>query len=200
MGALSLTLLVIGIVILIGLLIYAFGMYNQLVRLNKEVNEAWSDIDVLLKQRSDEIPKLIDTTKEYMDYEEEVLTKITEARTKVQEADSPEEQAKADSMLENALGDLFAVAEDYPDLKASENFQQLQDRISSIEEQISDRREYYNETVNEWNIRIEQIPHTFIVSLVNSLTGKEWKSKELFEASEEEKEDVDISNSFDNTE
>lgn len=175
---------------LLSLIGYVVMVYNSLVRLNRDVDKAWSNIDVLLKQRSDELPKLIDTAKEYMEYEEEVLQQVTEARTKAEEASSPKEEAEADGMLRNALGNFMAVAEDYPDLKANENFQDLQNRISEIEDKIADRREYYNEAVNTYNIRIHQIPYNIIANNMG------YSDKELFEVEEGDREDVDISEGF----
>lgn len=176
--------------VVLGIIIYVVMIYNGLVRLRRNVDEAWSNIDVLLKQRSDELPKLIDTVEQYMDYEQDVLQKVTEARTEVQKASGPKEEAQADGMLKDALGDLFAVAEDYPELKANESFQQLQDRISTIEEQISDRREFYNDAVNQFNIRINQIPYVFVANTMN------YQEQELFEVDEEDRQDVDIGSSF----
>jgi LemA protein len=128
----ALTLLggVAGVLIVGGVIAYAVMIYNGLVRLRRNIEEAWSNIDVLLKQRSDELSKLIDTAQEYMEYERDVLQKITEARNAAQQAGSPGEAAQADDSLRGALGEFFAVAEDYPELKSSENFQQLQERIS----------------------------------------------------------------------
>jgi len=170
--------------------VYGVMIYNGLVRLRRNIDEAWSNIDVLLKQRSDELPKLIDTAQEYMEYEKDVLQKITEARTAVQQAESPEEAAEAEGSLRGALGEFFAVAEDYPDLKANDSFQQLQDRISSLEEQIADRREFYNDSVNTYNIRINQIPYNVFANMMG------YQEKELFEATEQERADVDISGQF----
>lgn len=173
-----------------GVIAYAVMIYNGLVRLRRNIEEAWSNIDVLLKQRSDELSKLIDTAQEYMEYERDVLQKITEARNAAQQAGSPGEAAQADDSLRGALGEFFAVAEDYPELKSSENFQQLQERISSLEEQIADRREFYNESVNTYNIRINQIPYNFFASLMG------YNEKELFEVSEQDRADVDIEAQF----
>lgn len=186
----SLIAAVAGVLVVGGALGYSILIYNGLVRLRRRINKAWSDIDVLLKQRSDEIPKLVDTVQEYMEYEEDVLQQITEARTAVQEAEGPDETADANEMMRGALGELFAVAEDYPELEANESFQQLQSRISSIEEQIADRRELYNEYVNVYNIRINQIPYNFFAN------GMGYGEQELFEASEEERADVDLSGEF----
>jgi len=190
-GGTILGLVIAGFVV-VGLIGYVVSIYNALVMLANNVEKAWSNIDVLLKQRHDELPKLIDTAKEYMDYEKEVLQDITEKRTRVQEAEGPKETAEANSMLENALGNLFAVAEDYPDLKANENFQEIQERISALEEQIADRREFYNDSVNTYNIRINQIPYNIIAGQLG------YPEKELFEAADEETQDVDIGKQFGN--
>jgi LemA protein len=157
-----------GILIIGGILVYLVVIYNGLVRLKKNIEKSLGNIDVLLKQRNDEIPKLVDTAQEYMEYEEGVLQEITEARTAVQEAEGPDETADANEMLRGALGELFAVAEDYPELEATESFQQLQSRISSIEEQIADRRELYNEYVNTFNIRITHLPSNFSANPIGS--------------------------------
>ena len=175
---------------LVGVVAYSVMVYNGLVRLRRRVNKAESDIDTLLKQRSDELPKLIDTAQEYMGYERDVLQRITEARTKVQEANGPGETADANEELRGALGEFFAVAEDYPELRSNENFMQLQDRISSVEERIADRRELYNDSVNTYNIRINQIPYNLFANLMG------YTEKELFEASEGERADVDITAEF----
>lgn len=180
------------VVVLGGITAYLVMMYNNLVRLKRNIEKASSNIDVLLKQRNDEIPKLVDSAQEYMDYEKDVLNEITEARTEVQSANTPEEKAEADQMMKNALGNFFAVAEDYPDLKSTEQFQQLQERISSIEDQISDRREFYNSSVTTYNTRINQIPYNILAGSMN------YTEKEVFEASESEKQDVNISDQFAN--
>jgi LemA protein len=192
--ATGLTLLGIAAAAIVGggALVYVVMMYNGLVRLNKNIDKAMSNIDVLLKQRNDEIPKLVDAAQQYMDYEKDTLDQITEARTKVEGANNPRKKAEADQMMKNALGNFFAVAEDYPDLKSTEQFQQLQNRISEIEEQIADRREFYNSSVTTYNTRISQIPYNF---LANSLGYTE---KEVFEATEEEKQDVNIGEQFNN--
>jgi LemA protein len=179
--------------IVIGVVVYTVMIYNGLVRLRRNVDKAWSNIDVLLKQRSSELDKLIDTAQEYMEYEQEVLQKITEARAQVQDADSPKEEAEADEAIKGALGEINAVAEQYPELRSSENFQQLMGRISTLEEQISDRREFYNESVNRYNIRIEQIPYVIVARALG------YEERELFEASPEERADVDVGAAFSGT-
>jgi len=192
----SLTDAVVGFavaLVVIGVVVYAVMIYNGLVRLRRNVDKAWSNIDVLLKQRSSELDKLIDTAQEYMEYEEKVLQRITEARAQVQEAETPKQEAEADEALKGALSDISATAEDYPELRSSENFQQLMGRISTLEEQIADRREFYNESVNRYNIRIEQIPYVIVAKALG------YEEQELFEASPEAKQDVDVGAAFSNT-
>jgi LemA protein len=165
---------------------YFVSIYNGLIRLKNNIEKAWSNIDVLLKQRHDELPKLIDTVKGYMKHEQETLQQLTEARTAFMDAESVKEKAAANNQVESALKSIFAVAEDYPDLKAQESFQQLQERISGLENEIADRREFYNDAVNQYNIRIHSIPDVIVASMLN------YQDRELFEVSEADKEDVDI--------
>lgn len=175
--------LVLGVVILVG---WFVGVYNSLVRLKNNIRKAWSNIDVLLKQRHDELTKLLETVKGYMQYEKEVLTKVTEARTAFMKAQSVGEKALADNMMAGALKSLFAVAENYPELKADRSFQQLGSRISEIENQIADRREFYNDSVNTYNIRIQQIPDVFIARMLG------YTPEELFKAEDSDRADVEI--------
>lgn len=179
-----------GTLVIIGAVVYGVLMYNGLVRLRRNIEKSWSNIDVLLKQRQSELDKLIDTAQEYMGYEEEVLQNITEARSQAQNAETPEEKAAADEALKGALADISAVAEDYPELRSSENFQQLLGRISTIEEQIADRRELYNEAVNRYNIRIRQVPYVIVAKAVG------YEQEELFEAPPEARQDVDVAAQF----
>ncbi len=179
-----------GTLVLIGVVVYGVLIYNGLVRLKRNIEKSWSNIDVLLKQRQSELDKLIDTAQEYMEYEEEVLQNITEARAQAQRAETPKEEAAADEMLKGALAEISAVAEDYPELRSSENFQQLLGRISTIEEQIADRRELYNEAVNRYNIRIKQIPYVIVAGAVG------YEQEELFEAPPEARQDVDVAAQF----
>lgn len=151
----------------LGVLLLAYGVliYNNLVRLKHTVAKAWSNIDVLLKQRHDELPKLVTVCKEYMRYEQETLERIVRARSDVLRAtDRGDVRAlgPAESDLRAGLGQLFALAENYPDLKANRSFQQLTQRISHLEDSIADRRELYNESVNLHNIRLEQFPDAVI--------------------------------------
>ena len=150
---------VLAIVVLAA--VYAVMLYNGLVQLKHNVTRAWANIDVLLRQRHDELPKLVETCKQYMQYEQETLTKVMEARSRVQAAQASGDMrslGQAEGGLRSTVGRLFALAEAYPELKANQTFQQLQTRISALEDAIADRREFYNESVNVNNVRIEQIP------------------------------------------
>ena len=173
--------------------VYAVVIYNNLVNLKHGVSKAWANIDVLLKQRHDELPKLVETCKQYMQYEQETLERVMQARAAVSSAREQGDIGAlggAESALRLGLGNLFAVAEAYPDLKANETFQHLQSRISGLETSIADRREYYNESVNNNNVRIEQFPDVIIARFFN------FKAAELLEFSEEEKRDVDMKTLF----
>lgn len=175
------------------LVIYGITLYNNLVSLKHNVDKTWSNIDVLLKQRHDELPKLVETCKQYMKYEQETLEKVMRARTAVFDAREQGDigaLGPAETQLRVGLGNLFAVAEAYPDLKTNENFQHLQSRISGLENTIADRREFYNESVNLNNIRIEQFPDVLIARFFRFMP------KELLEFSEEETRDVEMTELF----
>jgi LemA protein len=160
--------------------------YNSLVQVEQNVDQAWSNIGVMLKQRNDELPKLLDTVSEFRDHEEDVLAEITEARQQSMQASGPKEEAEADAHVRRGLSRLFAVAEDYPELQSSENFQALQGRIADIEERIADRRELYNESVSIFNARIKQIPDILFASMLG------YSEREMFEIDDGQLEDVDI--------
>ena len=180
---------IITLAILVVIAGYAVVIYNGLVSLKHAVSKAWSNIDVLLKQRHDELPKLVEVCKQYMGYEQETLQKVMEARTRVSNAQQQGDMGAlgaAEGMLRMGLGNLFAVAEDYPELKANETFQHLQQRISGLENSIADRREFYNESVNRNNVRIEQFPDIIIARLLS------FKPFELLEFDESEIKDVDV--------
>jgi LemA protein len=175
------------------LAIYAIGIYNHLVRLKHNVSKAWSNIDVLLKQRHDEIPKLVETCKQYMKYEQETLEKVMQARSRVAEARQNQDVAglgMAEGALRMGLGQLFALAEDYPELRANDNFQHLQGRISTLENTIADRREFYNESVNLNNIGIEQFPDIIVARLLG------FGPRELLEFEAREIADVNVKQLF----
>jgi len=171
----------------VGAVLYTIGLYNGLVSLRHAVDQAWANIDVLLKQRHDELPKLVDTVKGYMAHEREVLQRLTDARSAYQRATTVEEKGAADGAVRGALARLFAVAEGYPELKADASFRQLQERISVLEEGIADRREFFNHAVNAYNVRIEQIPDVFLARAMGLA------QRPLFRVAEEEKADVRIS-------
>jgi LemA protein len=167
----------------------AIGLYNRLVALKHRVATAWSNIDVLLKQRHDELPKLVDTCREYMQYEQETLEKVMQARNAVHAARESGDVAglsAAEGGLRAQLGKLFAVAEAYPDLKANASFLQLQGRITDLESGISDRRELYNESVNVNNATIEQFPASIVARMFGFGPAK------LLEFADAEKADVDV--------
>ncbi len=185
MTILIVILLIVAViaVIVIG---YFVTIYNGLIRLKNNIKKAWSNIDVLLKQRHDELPKLVKVCESYMQYEKKTLENITKARSFYNSADSVKEKSKANNMISDALKSLFAVAENYPDLKANQNFMQLQGRITSLEDNIADRREFYNESVNNYNIRIAQLPDVIVARILN------YTPETLFEVIEEDRKDVDI--------
>jgi len=175
------------VLIVVGLIVYVVGIYNNLVTLKNDIDRSFSNIDVLLKQRHDELPKLIDTCKGYMQYEQKTLQAVTEARTAYMRATTPAEKTQADNMISGALKSLFAVAEKYPDLKADANFMQLQGRITELEEKIAGQRNRFNEDVNTFNIRIAQVPANFIAGFMGL------KPHPLFQVAEADREDVKVS-------
>lgn len=179
--------IVIGLIVI--LVVYAVVIYNNLVTLKHGVAKSWSNIDVLLKQRHDELPKLVDTCKQYMKHERETLERVMQARSAAAVAREKGDVGgvgAAESQLRLGLGNLFAVAEAYPDLKANESFQHLQTRISGLENSIADRREFYNEAVNNNNVRIEQFPDVIVANFFK------FAAAELLEFAEEQKQDVDV--------
>ncbi|MDE2196339.1 MAG: LemA family protein [Gammaproteobacteria bacterium] len=175
--------------IIIVILVYAVLLYNNLVSLKNNVAKAWANIDVLLKQRHDELPKLVETCKQYMGYEQQTLEKVMQARAAVQQARESGNVAAlgpAEAQLRSMIGNLYAVAEAYPQLKANESFQQLQARITGLENSIADRREFYNDSVNVFNIRTEQFPDSIIAGNFG------FKQAHLLEFSNAEKQDVNV--------
>jgi LemA protein len=185
MGPVILTLVTLALVG-VGLVLYLVALYNGLVQLKNDIDKAWANIDVLLKQRHDELPKLIETCKGYMRYEQKTFQMVVEARNAYQGATTVQDKAQADNMVTGALKTLFAVAENYPDLKANNNFLQLQGRITELEEKLADRREFYNDSVNTYNIRIQQVPDAFIARMMN------FQPHELFKVTEEDRRDVEV--------
>ncbi|NMG31709.1 LemA family protein [Aromatoleum evansii] len=170
-------------------LLYAIVVYNGLVRLKHNIAKAWANIDVLLKQRHDELPKLVEVCRQYKQFEQETLQRVTEARARVASARENQDVAalgKAEGMLRTGLGQIFAVAEAYPELRANEHFMQLQTRITALENSIADRREWYNESVNLLNVRIEQFPDVFVARMF------QFEPRPLLEFASAEKADVDL--------
>lgn len=181
------TLILLGVCIVV--LIYGISLYNSLVQLKHAVAKAWANIDVLLKQRHDELPKLVEVCKQYKQFEQATLERVIAARSRVQVAREGQDIAalgQAEGALRASLGGLFAVAEAYPELKTNENYMQLQTRITGLENGIADRRELYNESVNIYNVRIEQFPAALIANMLS------FTAKPLLEFSTQGKADVDM--------
>lgn len=185
MGNAILILLVLALGV-IALLFYIISAYNNLILLKNDIDKAWSNVDVLLKERHDELPKLIDTCKGYMQYEQKTFQLVSDARSAYLRASTVPEKAQADTMMTGALKSLFAVAENYPELKANSNFLQLQGRITDLEERIADRREFFNDNVNVYNIRIQQFPDMLLAGMMNL------RPREVFKATDEDRKDVEV--------
>ncbi|HHF53529.1 MAG TPA: LemA family protein [candidate division WOR-3 bacterium] len=177
-------LVVILVAIVILLTLYGVSIYNSLIKLRNMVRNAWSDIDVQLKKRHDLIPNLVETVKGYAAHEKTVLENVTKARSMAAQAKGPEESAQAENMLTQALRQLFAVVENYPDLKANQNFLALQEELRNVENQIQEARRYYNAVVRDYNIRTESFPSNIIASIFN------FKKEEFFEIEEPEEREV----------
>lgn len=176
----------------LGAIIYFLIIFNGLIALRNDVKKSWADIDVILKQRYDELPNVIAAVKGYMTHEKRLLKSVTTARSHY--LGSPDIQGKlaAEGELAGPLKEIFAVAENYPDLKADRNFLNLQQRISGLEIEIADRREMYNASVNAYNTRIESLPDLIVASLLNL------KPLEMYRVAEDEKAKPDITAVFEN--
>ncbi|OGD66733.1 hypothetical protein A2442_01230 [Candidatus Campbellbacteria bacterium RIFOXYC2_FULL_35_25] len=174
--------------ILVAIVLWLIGSYNGFVTLINRTQEAWADIDVQLKRRYDLIPNLVETVKGYAAHEKGTFEKITEARSNAMNAQGIEEKAKSENMLSGALKSLFAVSENYPDLKANQNFLELQKELSDTENKIQAARRFYNGNVRDLNIKIESFPSNFIAKMFNFL------KREFFELEEgsEQKEPVKV--------
>ena len=172
--------------IIIGLIIYMIYLYNKLIKLDVIIQKEYSNIDISLKKRSDLIPKLVDVVKAYMVHEQETLTKLVETRNKIIDAKDKHEITDADQKVSTLLSDIFALAENYPDLKASTNFLQLQDEINNIEIDLSDARQKYNQSVLNFNNKYMDFP----TKLISSILG--FKKQDYFKISEQEKEVPEI--------
>ncbi len=177
------TIILIILAIIVLWLIFA---YNRFIRLRKRTDEAWSDIDVQLKRRHDLIPNLVETVKGYASHERELFEKVTEARANAISASGAAKKAEAENMLSGALKSLFAVAENYPQLRASENFAKLQDELADTENKIQSARRFYNGNVRDLNIAIETFPSNIIARMFN------FKQAEFFEIEGEERKPVEV--------
>ena len=176
----------IVIVILAIIILWIIMMYNGLIKLKNRVDEAWSDIDVQLKRRHDLIPNLINTVKGYAAHEKELFEKVTQARTAAMGAQTPEDKEKAENMLSGTLKSLFAVAEAYPDLKANQNFLELQRELTDTEDKIQASRRFYNGNVRDFNTKIETFPTNIFAGMLHFV------KREFFQAEASEKENVKV--------
>lgn len=181
MNASVIVLVVVALLVIVGI-----GIYNTLVTLKNRVDEAWSDIDVQLKRRYDLIPNLINTVKGYATHEKELFEKVTQARTAAMSAGTPAEKEQAENMLSGTLKSLFAVSENYPDLKANQNFLELQRELTDTEDKIQASRRFYNGNVRDFNIKIETFPSNIIAGMLN------FTKREFFAADEAEKENIKV--------
>lgn len=181
MGIGIILLIIVGILVL-----WLIGVFNGLVRLKNRVDEAWSDIDVQLKRRYDLIPNLVSTVKGYAAHEKELFEKVTQARTAAMGASTPHDKEQAENMLSGTLKSLFAVAESYPDLKANQNFLELQRELTDTEDKIQASRRFYNSNVRDFNTKIEVFPNNMIAGMLN------FTKREFFEADASGKEPVKV--------
>ncbi len=163
------TIVLILVVLVVGVAMggYVISLYNSLIQVKNNIEKAWNNIDVLLQQRHDELPKLIDAVRGYMEHEKSVLEKITKLRVGYDEAASIEEKTKIENQLNREVARMRHVWESYPDLKSSQNFIQLMGRISALESSIADRREFFNDSVNIYNIQIERFPEMFLARMMS---------------------------------
>ena len=178
--------LIIAAVIVIGA-IWLIAIYNGLIKLKNQVDEGWSDIDVQLKRRHDLIPNLVQTVKGYAKHEKTLFENVTKARTAAMEAKAPADMAKSENMLTGALKSLFAVAENYPDLKANQNFLKLQDELSDTENKIQAARRFYNGVVRDFNIKIQVFPNNIVAGTLG------FKKRDFYEVEDaKERENVKV--------
>lgn len=177
--------IILGIIIV--LILWFVALYNGLIKLKNRVDESWSDIDVQLKRRYDLIPNLVQTVKGYAKHERELFEKVTQARSQAMQATGLQDKAKAENMLSQTLKSLFAVAENYPDLKASANFAQLQDELSDTENKIQAARRFYNGLVRDFNTKIQIFPNNIFAGMLG------FKKRDFFELeNENERKNVEV--------
>ncbi|MFC1655484.1 LemA family protein [Patescibacteria group bacterium] len=182
MTALYVILAIVAVVAL-----FAITVYNSLIVLKNKVDEGWSDIDTQLKRRYDLIPNMVETVKGYAKHESGTFEKVTQARSMAMQANTPEEKAKAENMLTSTLKSLFAVAENYPELKANQNFMDLQATLREIEEHIQMSRRYYNGTVRDFNTKLQVFPNNIIAGMLG------FKDRQFFEIEDDERKNVKVS-------
>lgn len=178
--------IVIFVLIIVAVIFFIWFTYNSLVTANERVDEAWSGIDVQLKRRADLIPNLVETVKGYAKHEKSVFEEVTKARSALMQAKSPADAAEANNMLTAALKSLFAVAENYPALRASENFQDLQRQLEDTEDKIAYSRQFYNSNVLDYNIKVQVFPNNILANMLG------FKQREFFKTKEEEKKEVKV--------
>lgn len=176
--------IIVGIIVL--LVIYFISTYNGLVRLNNTVKEAFSTMDVYLKKRWDLIPNIIETIKGYTKHEKETLSEIVNLRSGSYDNMSDDEKVEANNKLSQGITKLMAIAEAYPDLKANENFRDLTNQLSSVEEDIANSRKYYNGAVKTFNNKVEMFPSSIVASILG------YKAKKMFEANDSERQNVKV--------
>ena len=179
--------LLVLLFVIVGAIGYLLMLYNGLIAVKNNVDKAWANIDVLLKQRHDELPNLMEVCKGYMKYEGDTFERVTKARSLYSQAQTVDQKVEATATMTSAVGRLLATAENYPELKANNNFMQLQNRISELESQIADRREFYNDSVNVFNIRIQEMPDALLAGSMNL------HPRQMFQVVEEDKAPVKIS-------
>ena len=180
------TALIVIIVIVVLILLYFISTYNMLVGLRNKVKDQWSQIDVVLKQRNDLIPNVVETVKGYAKHEKETLDAVISARSKAVSATTSEEEMKAAGEVTQALGRLFALSESYPELKANENFMKLQDNLNEMEEKIRYSRQFYNDSVLSYKNKLEMFPSNIVAGIFN------FKPEAFFEATEDEKKTPEV--------
>lgn len=179
-------ILIVGVIVLVICIVYYFTTYNNLVKLNNKVKESFATMDVYLKKRWDLIPNIVETVKGYAKHEKDTLKEIVSARNGNYDNLSQEEKIKTNEQINRGISKLMALAENYPDLKANENFLSLQSELSSIEDEIAQSRKYYNAVVRDYNNEVEMIPSNIVAKILG------YKSKEMFIAEENEKESVKV--------
>jgi len=175
----------IGIVVVL-LVLFIWGLYNGLIRMKTQIDEAWSQIDVQLKRRTDLIPNLVTSVKGYAKHEKSVFENVTKARTALMNAESPEKMAKANDQLSGALKSLFAVAENYPALKANENFLQLQKELGDTEDKVAYSRQFYNSTVMDYNVKVKVFPNVLFAGMFG------FAERPFFKTEEEDRKAVKV--------